>query len=73
MRTLKLLLLLLFLSIHVYPQKIYEVNMEATTKWAQGIDGVTSNKVFWGNPSSNNYTERLWVQEAIEKDTVGIC
>lgn len=41
--------------------------MEATSKWTQDFSGITKIKVYWENPSYNNYTQRQWVKEAIEE------
>ncbi len=45
--------------------QIQYINMESTTKWTQGYNGITTIKVYWENPSPDNYTQRQWVKEAI--------
>ncbi|HNP22492.1 MAG TPA: M12 family metallopeptidase [Panacibacter sp.] len=59
-------LLLLFTSDCIYSQIQY-VNMETTSKWTQDFKGITTIKVYWENPSPENYTQRQWVQEAVQQ------
>jgi hypothetical protein len=60
------ILLFLFVGDSTFCQ-IHEVNMEASSKWKQDWDGITRIEVFWENPSQNNYSQRQWVQQAVEE------
>lgn len=59
-----LIVLMFVFSINLNGQPSF-INMDANSKWHQNRSGITSIKVSWENPSSENYQERQWVEEAI--------